>query len=51
MPSGDEIFGGVEDLWKMGNRSKYGFCVPGTQAAAEATRYIENQSKISFLAV
>ncbi|MFZ0888104.1 MAG: M28 family peptidase [Candidatus Binataceae bacterium] len=41
MPSNDEIFGWVSELWRFGNRSKYGHRMPGTAADHQAARYVE----------
>jgi Peptidase family M28 len=43
MPSDDEIFGWVNDLWRLGDQSKYGYRMPGTAADHEAARYIERK--------
>ncbi len=40
MPSTDEIFGWIEDLWKFGDDGKYGWRMPGTDADHKAVDYI-----------
>jgi hypothetical protein len=43
MPPTDEIFGWIEDLWRMGDRGKYGYRMPGTPEDHEAANYIEQK--------
>jgi len=40
MPSTDTIFGWIEDLWKFGAESSYGWRMPGTPADHQAVEYI-----------
>jgi hypothetical protein len=43
MPSNDEIFGWLADLWQFGAQSKYGYRMPGTAADRRAAQYIERK--------
>jgi len=45
MPSTDEIFGWIEDLWKFGDEGKYGFRMPGTPADHKAVDYMLEKFK------
>jgi hypothetical protein len=40
MPATDTIFGWIEDLWEFGDRSRYGWRMPGTPADDQASQYI-----------
>lgn len=40
VPSEDEIFGWVEDLWEIGDQGRYGYRMPGTAADWEGADYV-----------
>ena len=43
IPSEDEIFGWIEDLWEIGDQGRYGYRMPGTQADIEGANYVLNK--------
>ncbi|NQU10822.1 hypothetical protein HQ590_08535 [bacterium] len=45
MPATDIIFGWIEDLWKFGADSNYGWRMPGTPADHQATQYMLEKFK------
>ncbi len=38
--SEDEMFGWIEEIWEIGDRGRYGYRMPGTQADIECAEYI-----------
>ncbi|MFX0034805.1 MAG: hypothetical protein ACFE9I_04085 [Candidatus Hermodarchaeota archaeon] len=40
VPAEDEIFGWIEDLWKIGDQGQYGYRMPGTSADHEGAEYV-----------
>ncbi|HID86142.1 MAG TPA: hypothetical protein EYP55_02045 [Anaerolineae bacterium] len=43
VPTAEEIFGWIQDLWRLGAEGQYGYRMPGTPADHQAADYIEGK--------
>lgn len=43
VPSTDEIFGWVEDIWRFGRADRYGYRMPGTKSDRQTAEYLQKK--------
>lgn len=43
VPSTDDLFGWVEDIWRFGHADRYGYRMPGTQSDRQTAEYLQKK--------